>query len=132
VGALLAARAEDTALTTRFSIGWPDAPHRVLTSALAAADAFEGEVVGALNVDGVPQPLPRFAARTPSCEVTGAVAAMALYAGQGVGHVNEIKDAADIVTELALEAEQLLRRWNGDHDPIAHRASRASTTALLR
>jgi NAD(P)H-dependent flavin oxidoreductase YrpB (nitropropane dioxygenase family) len=132
VDALLAAGTEDTVLTTRFSVGWKEAPHRVLTSALAAVDAFDGEVVGAFTVDGAPQPLPRFAARTPSREVTGAVAAMALYAGQGVGHVNEIKDAADIVTDLADEAEQLLRRWNGDHDPIAHRASQASTPARQR
>jgi NAD(P)H-dependent flavin oxidoreductase YrpB (nitropropane dioxygenase family) len=129
VAALLAAGDEDTVLTTRFSIGWPDAPHRVLASAVAAVEEFDGEVVGALTVDGEPQPLPRFAARTPSREVTGAVGAMALYAGQGVGHVNEIKDVADIVTELADEAERLLRRWNGDHDPIANRASRPSTSS---
>jgi nitronate monooxygenase len=129
VAAVLAAGAEDTVLTTRFSIGWREAPHRVLASALAAAEAFEGEQVGTLTVDGEPQPLPRFAARTPSREVTGTVAAMPLYAGQGVGHVNEVKDAADIVTELADEAERLLRRWNGDHNSIANRASQASTTS---
>jgi hypothetical protein len=67
------------------------------------------------------QPLPRFAARTPSREVTGAVAAMALHAGQSVGLVNEIKDAAQVVGELAEEAERLLQRWDGEH--------RAPTTA---
>ena len=83
VAALLAAGDEATVLTTAFSVGWPDAPHRVLASALAAAEGFEGAHVGTLAVDGEPQPLPRFSARTPSREVTGAVAAMALYAGQG-------------------------------------------------
>jgi nitronate monooxygenase len=126
---LLAADAEDTVLTTRFSIGWPDAPHRVLVSALAAADAFDGEIVGALTFDGESQPLPRFAARTPSREVTGTVAAMALYAGQGVGQVTEITHAADVVAELADGAERLLRRWNGRYHPIANRASRAPTTS---
>jgi nitronate monooxygenase len=127
VAAVLAAGAEDTALTTRFSIGWPGAPHRVLASALTAVEAFEGEHVGTLTVDGEPQPLRRFSARTPSREVSGAVAAMALYAGQGVGQVTEVMGAAEVVAELADEAERLLRRWNGDHEPIADRASPAST-----
>ena len=34
---LVAARAEDTVLTETFAVGWPDAPHRVLASADAAA-----------------------------------------------------------------------------------------------
>ena len=129
VAALLGAGDEDTVLTTRFSIGWPDAPHRVLASALAAVDAFDGEVVGALTVGGESQPLPRFAARTPSSEATGTIAAMALYAGQGVGQVTEVMDASDVVAELADEAERLLMRRNREHDPLANRASGASTTS---
>jgi NAD(P)H-dependent flavin oxidoreductase YrpB (nitropropane dioxygenase family) len=114
LAALLAAGQTDTVLTTAFAVGWPDAPHRVLASALAAAEALDDETVGALEVDGEPQPVPRFAARTPSREVTGSVEAMALYAGEGVGLVTEIGDAASLVGELADGAEALLRRWTPD------------------
>jgi NAD(P)H-dependent flavin oxidoreductase YrpB (nitropropane dioxygenase family) len=114
LAALLAAGQTDTVLTTAFAVGWPDAPHRVLASALAAAEALDDETVGALEVDGEPQPVPRFAARTPSREVTGSVEAMALYAGEGVGLVTEIGDAASLVRERADGAEALLRRWTPD------------------
>jgi NAD(P)H-dependent flavin oxidoreductase YrpB (nitropropane dioxygenase family) len=114
VAALLASGQEDTVLTTAFAVGWPDAPHRVLASALAAAEALDDETVGALDVNGESQPLPRLAARTPSREVTGSVEAMALYAGEGVGLVTEIEDAESLVRELAEGAEALLRRWAPD------------------
>lgn len=42
--------------------------------------------------------------------MSGAVEAMALYAGQGVGQVTDVRPAAQIVAELAGEAERLLRR----------------------
>jgi NAD(P)H-dependent flavin oxidoreductase YrpB (nitropropane dioxygenase family) len=44
--ALIAAEAKDTVITEAFSIGWPDAPHRILRSSLAEAKAFRGEFVG--------------------------------------------------------------------------------------
>jgi NAD(P)H-dependent flavin oxidoreductase YrpB (nitropropane dioxygenase family) len=111
VAALLASGQTDTVLTTAFGVGWPDAPHRVLASAVAAAEALDDETVGALDVNGEPQPLPRLAARTPTREVTGTVEAMALYAGEGVGLLTEIEDAGSLVRELAEGAEALLRRW---------------------
>jgi NAD(P)H-dependent flavin oxidoreductase YrpB (nitropropane dioxygenase family) len=111
VAALLAAGQTDTLLTTAFEVGWPDAPHRVLASAVAAAEALDEETVGEVDVNGESQPVPRLAARTPSREVTGTVEAMALYAGQGVGLVNEVEGAASLVRELAEGAEALLRRW---------------------
>ncbi|MBV9480673.1 MAG: nitronate monooxygenase [Acidobacteria bacterium] len=43
---LIAAHAEDTIYTEAFSNKWPNAPHRVLRSSLASAEAFEGDVVG--------------------------------------------------------------------------------------
>lgn len=114
VAALLAAGAEDTVLTTAFSVGWPDAPHRVLASAVAAAEAFDRATVGTLDANGDSQPLPRFAARTPSREVSGAIEAMALYAGEGVGQVTEIREAESLVRELSAGSEALLRRWASD------------------
>jgi nitronate monooxygenase len=110
MAALLAADGEATVLTEAFSVGWPDAPHRVLRSALQAAETFEGEVVGTVAAGPRSTPLPRLSARTPSREVSGAVEAMALYAGQGVGQVTDVRPAAQIVAEFAAEAERLLRR----------------------
>ncbi|MEY2397673.1 MAG: nitronate monooxygenase, partial [Actinomycetota bacterium] len=37
---LIAAGADDTVLTTAFGLGWPDAPHRVLRSSVAAGEAL--------------------------------------------------------------------------------------------
>jgi hypothetical protein len=110
VAALLAADGEATVLIEAFAVGWPDAPHRVLRSALEAAEAFGGEVVGMLHAGPVSEPLPRLSARTPSRQVTGAVAAMVLYAGQGVGQVTEVTPAAQVVAELAQDTARLLRR----------------------
>ncbi len=101
VEALLSARsAEETVLTTAFSGGWPDAPHRVLRSAVAAAEAFDGDVVGHLVAGGERSPITRFAVSTPSRYVEGNVAAMALYAGEGVGEVHEVRPAAAVVADL--------------------------------
>ena len=108
VDAILRASAEDAVLTEAFSVMWPDAPHRVLRSCVEAAEAFHGEVVGELRMAGVTMPLPRLAVPSPTRETTGAIEAMALYAGQSVGAVQEVQSAAEIVRELAEGAEQLL------------------------
>jgi nitronate monooxygenase len=110
VAALLAADGEATVLTEAFAVGWPDAPHRVLRSALEAAETFPDEVVGMVHSGTVSEPLPRLSARTPSREVSGTVAAMAMYAGQGVGQVSDVTPAAQVVAELAEDAARLLRR----------------------
>jgi len=111
VAALLAAGDDATVVTSAFSVGWPNAPHRGLRSALAAAEAFEGDVVGVVTTDGREQPLPRLAALTPSRQVSGTVTAMAMYAGEGVSQVTAVIPAAQVVTELAQEAARLLAAW---------------------
>ena len=84
VKALLAARgAQDTALTEQFNEGWPNAPHRVLASALRAAKKKGWHRV-----------------TPPSSRVAGPVDFMALYAGEGVGDVRRVEPAADIVKDL--------------------------------
>jgi nitronate monooxygenase len=101
IAALLSARsAHDTMLTTAFSGGWPDAPHRVLRSAVAAAEAFDGDVVAHAVASGQRRPVARFSSETPSRHVEGSVAAMALYAGESVGDVNDVRPAAAVVAEL--------------------------------
>ena len=56
--------------------------------------------------------LPRLAARTPSRDVRGTIAAMALYAGQGVGQVAQVMPASQVVAELTQGAQLLLGRWH--------------------
>ncbi len=109
--ALIQAAAEDTVVTETFSAMWPHAPHRVLRSCVDAAQSFTGEFVGEMTRGGRRMPLPRFAPPNPGKETTGAVEAMALYAGQSVGAVRQVQPAEAIVHELAEEAELLLRRW---------------------
>ena len=50
VDALLSARGEDTVLTEAFSVGWPSAPHRVLTSCVEAASASSREPMGEMTL----------------------------------------------------------------------------------
>lgn len=108
---VIAARGEDAVLTEAFSVLWPDAPHRVLSSCIAAATAFPGDVVGEMPTGEEKMPIPRLSPPAPTRETTGAIEAMALYAGQSAGSVQGRVSAAAVVRELAEDAERLLRRW---------------------
>jgi nitronate monooxygenase len=113
VAALLAAGAEDAVLTDAFSVMWPPGPepHRTLRSALEAAEAFDGEVVGETRMGPTTLPVPRFGVPCPNRDTTGEIAAMVHYAGQSVGGTHQVLPAAQVVTALAEDAERLLRRW---------------------
>jgi NAD(P)H-dependent flavin oxidoreductase YrpB (nitropropane dioxygenase family) len=82
----------DTCLTEAFSTMWPGAPHRVLRSAIAAAEALTEDA---------------------TLTTTGQIDAMALYAGESVGDVTSEQPAAEIVAELIAGAERLLREASG-------------------
>ncbi len=109
VEALLAASAADTCLTEAFSVMWPNAPHRVLRSAIAAAEALKEDVIGEEEYAGQVLPVYRFSISHPTVATTGHVDAMALYAGESVTNVNSVQPAATIVSELVAGAERLLR-----------------------
>jgi nitronate monooxygenase len=94
------ASGDQTVLTTAFGVGWPDAPHRVLASAVSAAEQLDAEVVGQVNGPQGQSPVPRFWVATPSRNVDGHVEAMALYAGTGVGAVTAVQPAAAVVADL--------------------------------
>ena len=120
VAALIAMNPEDTVLGSTFVYGW-DAPGRTLRSAVEAATAFPSDVVGEVpSLDGTQVPLHRFEPEGASTGATGAIEAMPLWAGESIGGVKNVKPAADIVAELADEAERLLRLW-GDPDRRAVR-----------
>jgi NAD(P)H-dependent flavin oxidoreductase YrpB (nitropropane dioxygenase family) len=110
VAALLAARAEDTVLCETFSGWWPDAPHRVLRSAVAAVEAHADELVGEVELAGVRTPLPRGCIFSPTRTTRGRIGAMALYAGESVTQVRGVPPAGRIVAELVDGAEALLVR----------------------
>jgi NAD(P)H-dependent flavin oxidoreductase YrpB (nitropropane dioxygenase family) len=86
--ALVQARAEDTVVTEAFSMGWPNAPHRVLRSAAAAA----------AGDPATRSPIP------PTRTFTGPVGSAALYAGTSVTDVRTIAPAAAVLGELVSEA----------------------------
>jgi NAD(P)H-dependent flavin oxidoreductase YrpB (nitropropane dioxygenase family) len=109
--ALIAARAEDTVYGRAYQVGWPEAPHRVLRSAIEAAEALREDNVGTVtNIDGTHAAVPRFAAIVADRTATGHVGAMALFAGQSVGAVKRLMPVREIVRELTEEAEAFLRR----------------------
>lgn len=106
---LLAAEATDTAYSSIFDGGWPEAPHRTLrNSTLAAWERAgaptpgsrpgEGEVV-ARRGDGTA--VRRYASALPLAELEGEIEALSLWAGQSVGLVHDVRPAAEIVAELA-------------------------------
>lgn len=112
---VLASDGDDTVCAELFDIGWPNAPARSLANstirAWRTADEpssprrpGEQEVI-AHRTDGTAVSRYHFSAPTP--EVTGAVEAMALYAGGAVGLVSSRARAEQIVNELAAGANGL-------------------------
>jgi NAD(P)H-dependent flavin oxidoreductase YrpB (nitropropane dioxygenase family) len=94
VDRLIASTADDTVITTAFGDGWPDAPHRVLKSAIAA-----GEALGASQT---------WSPLWPIATDGGDVEARAMYAGLSVDAVRSRQPAADIVREIVEQAEAAL------------------------
>lgn len=113
VEALIAARAQDTLWSDTFTHGYAGAPHRVLRASAEAAQAFDGEIVGESynpETDTI-EPVYHLQKMTATRHATGAIEAMPHWAGESVSWVRGIQTAADILDEIASQAEQLLRRW---------------------
>ena len=113
---LMAAAETDTAYGSLFDVGWPDAPLRSLRNGTweawraageppPGARPGEGETV-ARGEDG--RPIVRYSNDAPVAGASGDIAAMALYAGQGVGLASRVQPAAEIVREVAAEAATAL------------------------
>ncbi len=104
---LVAAQGADTVLTGAFHINWPPgAPVRVLKSAVTArqAEAAARTVIG--EEEG--RPIYLNSTDSPLRSMTGDFAAMALYAGTGVGEIAAIEPAATRVRRIVDAAEALL------------------------
>ena len=113
VEAILGAKAEDAEYTEAFSVMWPNAPHRVLRSSIEAAKRLPEGEAGEIEMGGRKMAVQRFSVFCPSRDTTGRIEAMALYAGQSVGAVRQVKTAAEVVGDLAGGAARLLGAWAG-------------------
>jgi nitronate monooxygenase len=113
---LVAAQSGMTSLTVCFDGGWPHAPHRVLrNSTLEEWEAAgclppgrrpdEGDVVG---VSQGGDPILRYEDTAPRTGMSGNIEAMALYAGKGVGRVQDLPPAGEVVQRLWAGAQALL------------------------
>jgi hypothetical protein len=67
----------------------------------------EGEVIGTSRFIG---PIVRYQSYTPGSDAEGDIDAMSTWAGQSVGLVSKPQSAADIVREIAEQADSILRR----------------------
>lgn len=108
--ALVAAGGGDTVVTEEFSVMWPEGPRpsRVLRSALDAARELPDGPIGSMKIGPDVVELPRFAIPPPTAAFEGRIEAMALYAGDGVGAVQAIQPAANVVDRVVAEADELL------------------------
>lgn len=114
VAALIAAGPAETSHGDYFDYERPGLPHRALSSAVATVAGFSGDIVGeqANPETGERTPVLRFQKMTITSDVTGNIAAMSQWAGESVGMVTRVQPAAEVVREMAEEAERLLRKWS--------------------
>ena len=105
-------------LKNLFDIGWPNAPHRVLrnktvTDWEAAGRPETGKRPGEGDVVAISKSLGqivRYRCCTPAKDTEGDIESLSLWAGQGVGLVNKLQPAAEIVHEIHAEATEILKR----------------------
>lgn len=109
--ALARAAGDATVLTEKFAAMWPDDVRtaRVLAQAVARAE-HAADPVGRMTMGPIEMEVPRFGVAPPTATATGEVDAMAMYAGESVGGVASVEDAADVVQRVVQEASELLRR----------------------
>lgn len=109
--ALIAASAADSVLTDEFRSDWPDelSSSRVLRWSLETAHDLEGDVVGELDIGSSTVPVSRFSTTPPAAGASGAIEAMAMYAGESVRFIRSEESAIEIVHRIAEGAEELLR-----------------------
>jgi nitronate monooxygenase len=121
---IVQAHADETVYTTLYDIGWPDAPHRVLRTRLideweragrpeSGRRPGEGEQIGVLKRSEIELPLVRYSVTPPITYIEGDTEAMALYAGQSCGIVNDLRPAGEIVKSIVNEARETIAQRLG-------------------
>lgn len=119
---ILTARAEDTVHTTLFDMGWPDAPHRVLRTAVyeeweragrppSGQRPGEGTPIGEIKHAGMEMPPPvKYTVMPPTEYVEGDLEQFPCYAGMSCALTNEILPAGEIVRRIAAEAREIIAK----------------------
>ncbi len=110
--------AAETVYTMLFDVKWPDAPHRVLRNSTFAAWEAAGKPPSgqrpgegdALATDAYGNTVVRYQSATARSDHEGDIEAFPHWAGQGVGLVNKVQPAGEIVREIAEDAKRTLER----------------------
>jgi NAD(P)H-dependent flavin oxidoreductase YrpB (nitropropane dioxygenase family) len=116
----LSADVTATVHTGCFDGGWPDAPHRVLRNQThdewqaagcptAPSRPGEGDVI-ARSTDGAD--FRRYDDMVPLAQLQGDLELMAMYAGQSVGLVTDVRPASEILENIVLDAAGRLSHWS--------------------
>jgi NAD(P)H-dependent flavin oxidoreductase YrpB (nitropropane dioxygenase family) len=117
---IVSARAEDTVHTKLHDMGWPDAAHRVLRTAVyeeweragrpeSGKRPGEGKLVGTLRHAGMAlPPLVKYTVMPPAEYLEGELEEFAFYAGMSCALVTDIAPAGEIVRRIAAEAREVI------------------------
>jgi NAD(P)H-dependent flavin oxidoreductase YrpB (nitropropane dioxygenase family) len=117
---IVAANARDTLHTTLYDIGWPDAPHRVLRTALVerweqagrpptGSRPGEGEIHAHPLRQDVDVPLVNYSVMPPSAAfVRDDIQGLPHFAGQSCSLVREILPAGEIIRRIMDEAHAVI------------------------
>ncbi|KAI7757251.1 hypothetical protein M8C21_023772 [Ambrosia artemisiifolia] len=97
---------------------WPGAPHRVLKTPFFLKwrnlpdDENEANqpVIGRSTIHGMEKEIRRFAGTVPNKTTTGDIESMVMYAGEGVGLIEDILPAAQVVKRLVEGAQSLIQQ----------------------
>ncbi|MBA2460513.1 MAG: nitronate monooxygenase [Actinobacteria bacterium] len=116
------AKAEDTVYGYLFDVGFPETPHRMLRNRIVAeweaagrpepgSREHEDKTVGTRTMpDGARYEVPRYASIMAEPTFEGDLDLVPLWAGESVSLVREVKPAAEIVRQIAREADELIAR----------------------
>lgn len=113
---------QDTEYTDVFGRArWPDAPHRVLKTTFfmdwrtLPSDENESNqpIIGRSIIHGVEKEIRRFAGTVPNATTTGDIDSMVMYAGQGVGLIEEIIPASEVIKRVVKGAQVLIQKEFG-------------------
>lgn len=110
IQAIVDANGDSTEYTEKFSVMWEDAPQRVLRSSIEAAENSREEIVATIKFGDATVDVPKFSFFAPTADTKGDISAMAQYCGQGVGMINNVLPAAEVVSDLMDGAEKLLEQ----------------------
>ncbi|KAI3884413.1 hypothetical protein MKW92_025235 [Papaver armeniacum] len=104
-------RAPTRVLNTPFHQKWKPAPEDVENNA-------EQPIIGYSIIYGGETVLRRFAGQVANKTTAGEYENMVMYAGQGVGHVNDILPAGDIVKNFIEGAEKIIKELGSKYATI--------------